>query len=201
MSVEFRTPLKIATGLGSAKSGAHHFMALRITSVALIALGLWIVWIALEALHMDYAAARALIASAPIPRHDAPKPPAGSAPVATHIVPPVFPTTWNSASGRVDASFLIASDGSVRDIRIVDNGAGASFTRAAERALRQWQFDPKSLSGDRAVRFEQSFVFDAAGQRHSDKVDSNCVHSTGSLICRPLDDPAPATTLAINGRR
>jgi len=62
MSTQFRTPLKIATGLGSAKSGAHHFMALRITSVALIALGLWIVWIALEALHMDYAAARALIA-------------------------------------------------------------------------------------------------------------------------------------------
>ena len=62
MSAQFRTPLKVATGLGSAKSGAHHFMALRITSVALIALGLWIVWIALEALHMDYAAARALIA-------------------------------------------------------------------------------------------------------------------------------------------
>ena len=62
MSAQFRTPLKIATGLGSAKSGVHHFMALRVTSVALIALGLWIVWIALEALHMDYAAARALIA-------------------------------------------------------------------------------------------------------------------------------------------
>jgi len=62
VSAQFRTPLKIATGLGSAKSGVHHFMALRITSVALIALGLWIVWIALEALHMDYAAARALIA-------------------------------------------------------------------------------------------------------------------------------------------
>jgi succinate dehydrogenase / fumarate reductase membrane anchor subunit len=62
MSAQFRTPLKIANGLGSAKSGVHHFMALRITSVALIALGLWVVWIALEALHMDYAAARALIA-------------------------------------------------------------------------------------------------------------------------------------------
>lgn len=62
MSAEYRTPLKIANGLGSAKSGAHHFMVQRITAVALIGLGLWIVWIALEALHMDYAAARALIA-------------------------------------------------------------------------------------------------------------------------------------------
>jgi succinate dehydrogenase / fumarate reductase membrane anchor subunit len=62
MSAQFRTPLKIAIGLGSAQRGAHHFMVQRITAVALIALGLWIVWIALEALHMDYAAARALIA-------------------------------------------------------------------------------------------------------------------------------------------
>jgi succinate dehydrogenase / fumarate reductase membrane anchor subunit len=53
--------MKIAAGLGSARSGAHHFMVQRITAVALIALGLWVVWIALEMLHMDYAAARALI--------------------------------------------------------------------------------------------------------------------------------------------
>jgi succinate dehydrogenase / fumarate reductase membrane anchor subunit len=62
MSAQFRTPMKIARGLGSARSGAHHFMAQRVTAVALAALGLWIVWIALEALRMDYASARALIA-------------------------------------------------------------------------------------------------------------------------------------------
>ncbi len=62
MSAQFRTPMKIAAGLGSARSGAHHFMVQRITAVALIALGLWVVWIALDVLHMDYAAARALIA-------------------------------------------------------------------------------------------------------------------------------------------
>lgn len=62
MSAQFRTPLKIARGLGSAQRGAHHFMVQRITAVALIGLGLWVVWIALEALHMDYAAARAMIA-------------------------------------------------------------------------------------------------------------------------------------------
>ena len=61
MSARFRTPMKIASGLGSARSGSHHFMVQRITAVALIALGLWIVWIALEMLHMDYASARALI--------------------------------------------------------------------------------------------------------------------------------------------
>jgi TonB family protein len=116
-------------------------------------------------------------------------------------VPPVFPTTWNSASGRVDASFLIASDGSVRDIRIVENGVAGSFMRAAERALRQWRFDPKSLTGDRSVRFEQSFVFDAAGQRHGDNADGNCIHSTGSLICRPLEDAPTVATVSLRDRR
>ena len=62
MNAELRTPMKIARGLGSAKSGAHHFMVQRITAVALAALGLWFVWIALEMLRMDYAAAHALIA-------------------------------------------------------------------------------------------------------------------------------------------
>jgi succinate dehydrogenase membrane anchor subunit len=62
MNAQFRTPMKIATGLGSARSGAHHFMVQRITAVALAALGVWVVWIALDVLHMDYASAHALIA-------------------------------------------------------------------------------------------------------------------------------------------
>ena len=62
MSAQFRTPMKIANGLGSARSGAHHFLVQRITAVALAALGLWIVWIALEVMHMNYASAHALIA-------------------------------------------------------------------------------------------------------------------------------------------
>ena len=62
MSAQYRTPLKIANGLGSANSGAHHWMVQRITAVALIGLSLWVVWIALAATRMDYVAARALIA-------------------------------------------------------------------------------------------------------------------------------------------
>jgi succinate dehydrogenase / fumarate reductase membrane anchor subunit len=62
MSAELRTPLKIALGLGSAKSGEHHFMVQRLTAVALAGLSLWVVSIVLEMLHLDYAAARELIA-------------------------------------------------------------------------------------------------------------------------------------------
>ena len=62
MSAQFRTPLKTALGLGSAKHGVHHFMVQRITALALIALGLWFIWIVLAMLHMNYAQAHALIA-------------------------------------------------------------------------------------------------------------------------------------------
>ncbi|MEO7431204.1 MAG: succinate dehydrogenase, hydrophobic membrane anchor protein [Dokdonella sp.] len=62
MSVSYRTPLKRAIGLGSAKHGVHHFVAQRVTAVALALLGIWFVWIALQMLHLDYAGAHALIA-------------------------------------------------------------------------------------------------------------------------------------------
>ncbi|MGH8172464.1 MAG: succinate dehydrogenase, hydrophobic membrane anchor protein [Rhodanobacteraceae bacterium] len=62
MNDPLRTPLKIAQGLGSARSGAHHFMVQRLTAVALIGLCIWFVWIALAMLHMDFADAHALIA-------------------------------------------------------------------------------------------------------------------------------------------
>lgn len=37
----FKTPLKRARGLGSAKSGAHHWWLVKVTSVMLIPLTLW----------------------------------------------------------------------------------------------------------------------------------------------------------------
>ncbi|MGA9343263.1 MAG: succinate dehydrogenase, hydrophobic membrane anchor protein [Rhodanobacteraceae bacterium] len=58
-----RTPLKDVRGLGSAHAGVHHFMAQRLTAVALIGLGLWFVYLVLILLHADYATARATFAS------------------------------------------------------------------------------------------------------------------------------------------
>lgn len=40
----YRTPLRNARGMGSAKSGSHHFMIIRLTSVALVPLVLWFVY-------------------------------------------------------------------------------------------------------------------------------------------------------------
>jgi succinate dehydrogenase / fumarate reductase membrane anchor subunit len=57
-----RDPLKQAVGLGSAKSGTHHFIVQRLTALALIVLGAWFVTLLLGLLHADYATAHATLA-------------------------------------------------------------------------------------------------------------------------------------------
>jgi succinate dehydrogenase / fumarate reductase membrane anchor subunit len=51
---DLQNPLKRTRGWGSAQSGTAHFIAQRITAVALIPLTLWAIWTALELLHADY---------------------------------------------------------------------------------------------------------------------------------------------------
>jgi len=41
--MSLRSPLRSVTGLGSAKGGASHWYAQRVTAVALVLLGLWLV--------------------------------------------------------------------------------------------------------------------------------------------------------------
>ena len=54
---KFRTPLKNARGLGSAKSGTVHFIHQRLTAAALVLLGLWFVWFVISLVGSDYASA------------------------------------------------------------------------------------------------------------------------------------------------
>ncbi len=61
MTRQYRTPLKIATGLGSARHGVHHFLVQRLTAIALLPLGLWFLWLVLALLHADHAGALALV--------------------------------------------------------------------------------------------------------------------------------------------
>ena len=58
-----RDPMKIARGLGSAKSGVDHWWVQRLTAAALVLLGIWFVVMVLRLLHADYATARAVVAS------------------------------------------------------------------------------------------------------------------------------------------
>jgi TonB family protein len=117
-------------------------------------------------------------------------PPAPAAPVPRAIpatikaVAPQFPSYARREAGRVEASFTIAADGSVSDLRFAQEGAGPAFERAAERALRQWRFDPATLPADRSTRYTQTFVFAPKGGASRE----DCVVSTGSLICREPGD-------------
>jgi succinate dehydrogenase / fumarate reductase membrane anchor subunit len=57
-----RTPLKRAYGLGSARSGRHHFLVQRVTAIALVVLGAWFAWLVVRLLQLDHAGAYALVA-------------------------------------------------------------------------------------------------------------------------------------------
>ncbi|WCE03543.1 succinate dehydrogenase, hydrophobic membrane anchor protein [Pseudoxanthomonas sp. JBR18] len=59
---QFRTPLKTARGLGSAKQGLHHWLVQRYTAVALVFLALWFVYFVVGLIHADYLAATDAIA-------------------------------------------------------------------------------------------------------------------------------------------
>jgi succinate dehydrogenase / fumarate reductase membrane anchor subunit len=61
MSSDLQTPLKRVQGLGSAKSGTHHFIVQRVTALALIPLVIWSIGLVLALVRTGYAGARALV--------------------------------------------------------------------------------------------------------------------------------------------
>jgi TonB family protein len=109
-------------------------------------------------------------------------------PTATHIVAPEYPAFAHGSTERVEVSFAIGTNGSVRDIAITNADVDDAFKRAAERALRQWRFDPATVSAGGSARYAQTFVFAPGGKRKSEGDEPDCVQSTGSHICRRVDD-------------
>ncbi|HEX6550705.1 MAG TPA: succinate dehydrogenase, hydrophobic membrane anchor protein [Gammaproteobacteria bacterium] len=59
--MSLRNPLARARGLGSAKEGTTHWMAQRVTALALIPLTLWFAYSVLRIMHGDYAHAYAWV--------------------------------------------------------------------------------------------------------------------------------------------
>lgn len=118
-------------------------------------------------------------------------------PVATRIVQPKFPSFAQHATGRVEASFAIAPDGRVVDIRIVEGESGSAFARAAERAMKQWRFDPASLPPGQSARYTQTFVF--APPHGGEDVRDECFKPTGSLVCRDPDEAAATLSYSPRG--
>ena len=61
--MKFRAPLQNVRGLGSAKDGTHHWWMQRVTAVALVPLMIWLTFGIAGIASMDYAQARAWVAS------------------------------------------------------------------------------------------------------------------------------------------
>lgn len=61
--MKFRSALNNVRGLGSARSGTHHFWMQRVTALALVPLLLWLVWSMALLNGLDYDAARAWVSS------------------------------------------------------------------------------------------------------------------------------------------
>lgn len=61
--MNMRTPLKTARNLGSAKEGADHFWKQRVTGVANVVLGLFLVWLIASLVGADHATVKAKLAN------------------------------------------------------------------------------------------------------------------------------------------
>lgn len=61
--MNMRTPLKTARNLGSAKEGADHFWKQRVTAVANVVLGLFLVWLVASLVGADHATVKAKLAN------------------------------------------------------------------------------------------------------------------------------------------
>ena len=55
--MNFNTPLAQVRGLGSAKSGSHHWIIQRLTAIALIPLSFWFIFSLIAIENMDYQSA------------------------------------------------------------------------------------------------------------------------------------------------
>ena len=121
-------------------------------------------------------------------------PPRRERPVATYKVAPAYPGSVGQArSARVELSFTISANGSVRNIAVnEDSTADLSFVRAATRALRQWRFSPGSVPSNKGARYLQDFVF--APQAPATRADDDCVRYTGSRLCYRIENKSAAST-------
>ena len=61
--MNMRTPLKYVRRLGSAKEGADHFWMQRVTAVANLVLGLFLVWLIASLAGADYATVKSTLAN------------------------------------------------------------------------------------------------------------------------------------------
>jgi bla regulator protein blaR1 len=124
--------------------------------------------------------------------------------VAVHMISPRYPDFREVREPvRVDVRFGLNADGTVRDVdAVAESGADRAFAASAEKAMREWRFDPASVPADASARFQQSFVFARQSDvRHRSRASGgeefDCVRRTGSLVCRQPREEEVALPLTI----
>jgi bla regulator protein BlaR1 len=123
--------------------------------------------------------------------------------VPVHVISPRYPDSREVKEPvRVDVQFSLNADGSVREVEAVTDDTTRGFGASAEKAMRQWRFDPSTVPADAKARFQQSFVFAKQSDvRHrtkpGDGEEYDCVRRTGSLVCRHQQEEEVALPLTI----
>ncbi len=111
---------------------------------------------------------------------------ARAAPVLVRKISPDYPDNgFGSQHSKVDFEFSIDGGGNVRNVRVVAGEAQGAFAVAARNALRQWRFDPRSVSDRHAEKFRQGFEFVSKSYVAVDDVEGHCTPPIGSHVCRP----------------
>ena len=101
-------------------------------------------------------------------------------PVALQRVQPDYPVREKirGVTGKVDLQFGIDTDGSVRDVSVLDSTPEHVFDNVAIAALKRWRF---AAPADAGQRYTQSFAF-TLGARPAPT--EPCREVIGSHICR-----------------
>lgn len=113
------------------------------------------------------AAPKAPPAPAPSPPGPPGPPPIEENVVPTFRVPPVYPPRAQRAGieGVVTVEFTIATDGTVKDPKVVKADPPNIFNRAVLSAIRQWKFKPKTVDGKAVARRARQVIRFTLGGR------------------------------------
>lgn len=107
---------------------------------------------------------------------------------------PVYPSAalLNGEQGQAVVEFSLDAHGVPQNLQIVSASAGA-FDAAALQALAQWRFAPPATPGR---RYRQTFTFELGTMAtHNAASARACMVTTGTHICRPINEALDIETL------
>lgn len=77
-------------------------------------------------------------------------------------VKPSFPTraARKGSDGWVQLSYVIDTDGNVKDVVALENGGDKAFIKAAMNAVKQWKFEPATANGEAVEQCDNTIQMD-----------------------------------------